>query len=181
MTRMAIVRAYFPGKAEDEQFKMVERLLLSKSGSTLYRPSCLRDVLTHLKGSPDMPKMDDLEQKVKDLEIQEAILARTGGTREAKAHRTPEAIKALRPPRDSCFLVMQIPSSTFEAYYPKEKPGEASKKRRKDAARVKTHVSRARTWGTKWTQSSALRQCVNFLWKCHESAGQVWISVVSFV
>lgn len=108
MTRMAIVRAYFPEKAEDEQFKMVERLLLSKSGSTLYRPSCLRDVLTHLKGSPDMPKMDDLEQKVKDLEIQEAILARTGGTREAKAHRTPEAIKALRPPRDSCFLVMQF-------------------------------------------------------------------------
>lgn len=137
-----------------------------------YKPKCLREVLGAMSYEPDSKKFFDLFEQVNDEHRRELVLERCGYTREAGVQRTPRIVKDLRPQRHGCYLVWQTSASiaAFEGYYPL-KPEELAKQKANKKGRKKTHVTKSRSYGGKYTQFQALKHVVDALWTLHGKEG----------
>ena len=83
---------------------------------------------------------------------------------------TPSVIKALKPDIPGAVLTYQVPTSTFQGYYPKAEVPAAKR------GKAGSSYSTGRTVGDKWSAVQALTQVVNFLWAHHKKAGyESWL------
>ena len=169
---MSLIKHFFEPFSEEEQEKMLIRLLeSSKRKSQADQRPVMHDALRSLEyeNPSDAKIFEGLSQKLPNQKRAELIRSRLCAPKATAEFHTPGFLNRLRPmPKDGgCVLTFQVPTDTFQGYYPRTlTPEHMSNKR------VKKYLSISRTFGQKWTQLQALQQVVTFLWECHQKAGE---------
>ena len=124
--------------------------------------------MKHEDPSDFLRDFEGLAEKLADQKREELIRNRLCAPRAAAEFHTPVVLKKLRPKPGvgACVLTFQVPTNSFQGYYPRVLTPEQEKSKR-----VKKHFSISRTFGERWSQTQALSQVVGFLWGCHKKAG----------
>ena len=165
---MSLVNHFFPDKDEAKRICMVHRLMETAKVKRVVKTNGLAEVLQEMRGTEDGKLYSDLHDELINQEREEIIMQRLG----AAAHRrkieqgTPSPLKKLQPPKRGAILHLQLATSSFQGYYPRDlTPAQQRDKRTKKV------FSTSRTFGPERTQETALLLVVKFLWKKHEEAG----------
>ena len=167
---MTLIQELFPDKTEEERDAVLVRLLESSARKTRAQPKILRDVLHLLDDTDDKKHFSALKESLDDVYREEFVISRCGHARQHAEKTTPVLIRELKPNVQGAWLVWQIKTAAFQAYYPRPsdlKKASGAKKR------LKTHFSTGKTYdGQKGvSQLDALKHCVKFLWAHHQKQG----------
>lgn len=169
--RMALIRHHFPELRENDHEEMLSRLLATAKTKTIIQRPVMQEALEQMKHEDPSDFLRDFEglaEKLADQKREELIRNRLCAPRAAAEFHTPVVLKKLRPKPGvgACVLTFQVPTNSFQGYYPRVLTPEQEKSKR-----VKKHFSISRTFGERWSQTQALSQVVGFLWGCHKKAG----------
>ncbi|CAL1163263.1 unnamed protein product, partial [Cladocopium goreaui] len=168
---MALIRHHFPELRENDHEEMLSRLLATAKTKTIIQRPVMQEALEQMKHEDPSDFLRDFEglaEKLADQKREELIRNRLCAPRAAAEFHTPVVLKKLRPKPGvgACVLTFQVPTNSFQGYYPRVLTPEQEKSKR-----VKKHFSISRTFGERWSQTQALSQVVGFLWGCHKKAG----------
>ncbi|CAK9021499.1 Hemicentin-1 [Durusdinium trenchii] len=172
---MTLIQSLFPEMTEEEQEKLLLRLLDTTTRKGLLSNKTLHSVFEVLdRGDEDMKLFADLQRQVADVWRTEYVISRVGRAKAAAEAMTPVLIKQLKPPGPKVYLAWQVSMSCFEGYYPRPALEKVAGKGGAQNRR-KTHFSTSRTYGgartSNRTQEAALQLVVQFLWGHHKKQG----------
>ncbi|CAK9065522.1 unnamed protein product [Durusdinium trenchii] len=173
--KMTLIQSLFPEMTEEEQEKLLLRLLDTTTRKGLLSNKTLHSVFEVLdRGDEDMKLFADLQRQVADVWRTEYVISRVGRAKAAAEAMTPVLIKQLKPPGPKVYLAWQVSMSCFEGYYPRPALEKVAGKGGAQNRR-KTHFSTSRTYGgartSNRTQEAALQLVVQFLWGHHKKQG----------
>ena len=168
---MSLIQHFFEELPADQHEQMLSRLLSTSNTRKIIERPVMLEALGQMKlenPSEFLRDFEGLGERLADQQREELIRNRLCAPRSTAEFRTPMVLKKLRPkPNEgACILTYQVPTNSFQGYYPRTLTAEQEKSKR-----VKKHFSISRTFGEKWNQAQALQQVVNYLWGCHKKAG----------